>query len=250
VAIISYPFWQKYFAGDESVLNRTIALDDQAFTVIGVMPDGFRFPERADLWTLFQFDPASRDRANYFEVLARLRPGISTDQARSVLNVVLEALDKEDPEAVDERETASVLPLRDHLYGSMRPALLILLASVGFVLLIACVNVANLELVLATEREHEVALKSALGASTRVIVRQLLIENVLLAIMGGVAGVVLASWTLPALVALAPANAPPLTGVGIDRTVLLFSIGLALCAGLLRRQSRPTATRFFPRARA
>jgi predicted lysophospholipase L1 biosynthesis ABC-type transport system permease subunit len=115
----------------------------------------------------------------------------------------------------------------------MRPALLILLASVGFVLLIACVNVANLELALATEREHEVALKSALGASTSVIVRQLLIENVLLAIVGGVAGVVLASWTLPVLVALAPANAPPLTGVGIDRTVLLFSTGLALCAGLL-----------------
>ena len=233
VVVISHGLWARQFGARGDIVGRAIRLNDEPYTVVGVMPDGFRFPERADLWTLFQFDPASRDRANYFDVLARLRPGISMAQARSVLNVVLERLDKEDPEAVDERETASVLPLRDHLYGSMRPALLILLTSVGFVLLIACVNVANLELALATEREHEIALKSALGASTRVIVRQLLIENVLLAIVGGAAGVVLASWTLPALVALAPANAPPLTGVGIDRTVLLFSTGLALCAGLL-----------------
>ena len=146
---------------------------------------------------------------------------------------MLEALDKEDPEAVDERETASVQPLRDHLYGSMRPALLILLASVGFVLLIACVNVANLELVLATEREHEVALKSALGASTGVIVRQLLIENVLLAIIGGVAGVVLASWTLPALVA-ARAGERAVADRRRDRSNGAPVLdGLALCAGLL-----------------
>src|SRR4029453_14311138 len=110
-------------------------------------------------------------------------------QASSALNVVLARLEKEDPNAVDDRETTFIQPLRDQLYGSMRPALLILLASVGFFLLIACVNVANLELALATEREHEVALKAALGASTKVIVRQLLIEKLLLAFRGGAAGV-------------------------------------------------------------
>jgi putative ABC transport system permease protein len=233
VVVISHGLWTRQFGARGDIVGRAIRLNDEPYTVIGVMPDGFRFPERADLWTLFQFDPASRDRANYFEVLARLRPGVSPDQARSALNVVLQRLEKEDPEAVDDRETAFVQPLRDRLYGSMRPALLILLASVGFVLLIACVNVANLELALATEREHDVALKAALGASTGTIVRQLLVENLLLAVAGGALGVALASWTLPALISIAPANAPALTGVSVDRTVLLFSLGLAMTAGLL-----------------
>ena len=233
VVVLSHGLWTRQFGARADIVGRPIRLNDEPYTVIGVMPDGFRFPERADLWTLFQFDPASRDRANTFDVVARLRPGVSPEQASSALNVVLARLEKEDPNAVDDRETAFIQPLRDQLYGSMRPALLILLASVGIVLLIACVNVANLELALATEREHEVALKAALGASTRVIVRQLLTESLLLALAGGAAGVLLAQWTLPALIALAPATAPSLTGVSLDRTVLLFSLGLALTAGLV-----------------
>jgi predicted permease len=233
VVVLSHGLWTRQFGARADIMGQAIRLNDEPYTVIGVMPAGFRFPERADLWTLFQFDPASHDRANFIELVARLRPGVDADQARSALDVVLARLKNDDRNAVDDRETAFVQPLRDHLYGSMRPALLVLLASVAFVLLIACVNVANLELALATEREHEVALKAALGASTRVIVRQLLIENLLLAFLGGAAGVVLASWALPALVAIAPASAPTLTGVGLDRTVLLFSLGLALTAGLL-----------------
>ncbi len=233
VVVLSHGLWTRQFGARADIVGRPIRLNDEPYTVIGVMPDGFRFPERADLWTLFQFDPASRDRANTFDIVARLRPGVSPEQASSALNVVLARLEKEDPKAVDDRETAFIQPLRDQLYGSMRPALLILLASVGFVLLIACVNVANLELALATEREHEMALKAALGASTRVIVRQLLVESLLLALAGGAAGVLLAQWTLPALIALAPATAPSLTGVSLDRTVLLFSLGLALTAGLV-----------------
>ena len=204
VVVLSHSLWKNRLGARPDIVGAAIALNNEPYTVVGVMPEGFRYPEVADLWTLFQFDRASQDRANNFEVVARLRPDVTISQARAAMQIAANTLRPLIPELMGDSETVGVRPLRERLYGNLRQSLLILLASAAFVLLIGCVNVANLQLAQASGRRHEIALRTALGASTSALVRQLLVESLLLAAIGGAAGVALALGGVRALLALSP----------------------------------------------
>ena len=232
LVIVSHAVWKNRFGGSADIIGRAITLNSEPYTVIGVMPEGFRYPNVAELWTLFRFDPVSQDRANTFEVVARLKPDTTLDQARAAMEIAGSNIRRGMPGLMEENESVSVRPLRDKLYGNMRQPLLILLASVGFVLLIACVNVANLQLAEAAGRHHEIVLRTALGASTSTIVRQLLVESIVLAVIGGTAGVALAYIGVPALLALSPVNVPYVERIGVDWRVLGFALGISLLASL------------------
>lgn len=232
LVVLSHAVWKNRFNASAEIIGGAITLNSETYTVIGVMPDGFRYPNAAELWTLFQFDSASQNRAHNFEVVGRLKPEMTLDQARTAMEIGSRNIRREMPDLMEENESIGVRPLRDALYGNMRQPLLILLASVGFVLLIACVNVANLQLAQAAGRQHEMALRTALGASTSTIVRQLLVESVLLALIGGTAGVALAFIGVPALLALSPVNVPYVERISVDWRVLAFALGISLVASL------------------
>jgi predicted permease len=232
LVVLSHAVWKNRFGGSAEIIGRAITLNSETYTVIGVMPEGFRYPNAAELWTMFQFDSASLDRAHNFEVVGRLKRDTTFDQTRAAMEIASSNIRREMPDLMEENESVGVRPLRDALYGNMRQPLIILLASVGFVLLIACVNVANLQLAQAAGRQHEMALRTALGASTSTIVRQLLVESVLLAMIGGIAGVALAFVGVPALLALTPVNVPYVERIGVDWRVLGFALGISLVASL------------------
>jgi putative ABC transport system permease protein len=232
LVVLSHAVWKTRFNGSAEIIGSAITLNSETYTVIGVMPDGFRYPNAAELWTLFQFDSASQNRAHNFEVVGRLKPDTTLDQTRAAMEIASRNIRREMPDLMEENESVGVRPLRDALYGNMRQPLLILLASVGFVLLIACVNVANLQLAQAAGRQHEMALRTALGASTSTIVRQLLVESVLLAVFGGIAGVALAFVGVPALLAISPVNVPYVERISVDWRVLAFALGISLVTSL------------------
>jgi predicted permease len=232
LVVLSHALWKNRLSGNAEIVGRTITLNSEPYTVIGVMPEGFRYPESAELWTLFQFDPASQDQAQNFEVVARLKPDTNLDRAREAMEFAGSAIRRALPDMMDENETVGVRPLREELYGDVRQPLLILFASVGFVLLIACVNVANLQLAQAAGRQHEIALRTALGASRSTVVRQLLVENILLAAIGGLAGVALAYALVPALLALSPIDVAYTERIAVDLRVLGFGLGISLTASL------------------
>jgi putative ABC transport system permease protein len=232
VVILSHDLWLHRFDGRADLVGQAITLNGEPYTVVGIMPDGFGYPDKATLWTLYQFDPASQDRANYFEVVGRLKPGVALAQARAAMTVVGQTYGRSHPGTMGDHETVAVRPLRERLYGDMRTALLVLLAAVGFVLLIACVNVANLQLAQASERHHEIALRTALGASTWTVVRQLLIESLLLAAISGIAGLGVAYLGVPALLALSPIDVAQASAIGVDLRVLAFALALSLLSGI------------------
>jgi putative ABC transport system permease protein len=232
LTVLSHDLWANRFGSRADLIGQAIVLNGEPHTVIGVMPDGFRYPDTAQLWTLFQFDRASQSRANYFDVVGRLKPETTLEQARAALQVTAGQFKRAAPDMMDGRETIGARPLRERLYGNMRSSLLVLLASVGFVLLIACVNVANLQLAQAAERRHEIALRTALGANTWTILRQLLLESVTLAAIGGLAGVALAYIGVPALLALSPVPVPQAETISVDWRVLGFALATSLIAGL------------------
>jgi putative ABC transport system permease protein len=232
VVVLSYHVWAHRFSARPDLVGQAITLNSEPYTVVGIMPEGFRYPERADVWTLFQFDPASQSRANYLEAVGRLKPGTTIEQARAAMSVVAADYRRTHPD-MGTNESIAVHPLRRRLYGDMRTPLLVLLSAVGFVLLIACVNVANLQLAQASERHHEIALRSALGASTWVVVRQLLLESVLLAVISGVAGLCLAYRGVPALLSLSPVAVAQAATIGVDLRVLAFALGLSLLSGVV-----------------
>jgi predicted permease len=238
--VLSYEFWQSHFGGDPNVLGRALTLDGGKYSVVGVMPAHFQFPvqrERVELWTTIAHDLqgksaiAAQRGAAYLEVIARLTPGIEISQAQSEVLLVQEQLNRQYPE--NRPKGVVIQSESDQIIGAMRPALMILLGAVGFVLLIACANVASLLLARATVRQKEFTVRSALGASRWMIVRQLLTESVLLAMAGGMLGLLLARWAISALISMAPEGLARTSEIALDLRVLGFAFVVALATGVL-----------------
>ncbi len=234
VVILSDQLWRLRFAGDPGLIGKTITMNQQSFTVVGVMPPGFHFwSDESELWTPLALDSNRTNRSYYYLVaVARLKPHVTVEQALAELSGIARQLALEYPKT-NQGWGASVVPLRDELTGEVRLPLLLLLGAAAFVLLIACANVANLLLVRAASRHKEFAIRSALGAGRPDIVRRLLSESLLLAIAGGLLGILLADWSIAALIALNPAGIPRLHEVAIDWSVLLFALIASLFTGLL-----------------
>ena len=233
VAILSYEYWQSRFAGDPDVVGRTVTLDDAPYTVVGVMPREFYFPAGGnDVWTNLTDDDKERSRTSQFmSGLARLRPGVTMESAEREMQAVTARLQEAYPEQQNFgfRMTSRVV----EVVGQVRPMLLILLGSVGLVLLIACANIANLLFVAGLTRRKELAVKAALGAGWRRLIGSLLAEGAVLAALGGSAGFLLAAVVLPTLTALLPPGVPRRSEIGIDPTVLAFSMGVTALTALL-----------------
>ena len=236
--VIGYGLWQSMFGGDPAVLGRTIELTGTAYTVIGVAPAWFRYPRSEfQLWTTLGTMEAkapaqARNRAlRIFTVVGRLRMDVTLAQARAELQGIGEGLARTYP-ATNRDVELTLEPLYEDLVGDVRPALLVLLTTVGLLLLIACANVANLMLARATGRERELAIRCALGAGRGRLLRQLAIESLVLAAAGGVAGGLLAVWGVEALPAMLEARVPRAEGIGLDARVLAFAFGATVLTGL------------------
>ena len=238
--ILSHSMWEKRFGSDRGIIGRPIMLDSNDWTVVGIMPAGFTFPNNdTEYWTPLTLTPPQRS-ANQRMVMvvpfiARLKPGVSIQQAEAEGTALIQQVRQNYPGsgAPDQNPRLHLLTLQEQLAGPLRPALVVLLAAVGFVLLIACANVANLLLARATDRARELSIRAALGAGRFRLFRQMLTESVLLSLIGGALGVLLGFWGLSVLPRLAPGNLPRLASIHIDQRVLLFSLLLSLVSGLL-----------------
>ncbi len=235
VAILSHGFWQRRMGGDRGALGATINLDGEPTTIVGIMPEGFPFIDtRPDVWVPLRGHPADARRGNHSHVaVARLAPGVSVDRARRDVAQVALALEEEHPET-NRGWTADVIPVqRSHLGDIGARAALVMMAAVGFVLLMACTNVANLLLARANGRRLEMAIRSAMGAGRVRMLRQTLIESLVLALAGGVLGGLLAIWGTRAIVRGLPSNIPPIFTFEMDGTVLAFTAAVSVVAALL-----------------
>jgi putative ABC transport system permease protein len=234
VTVLGYGLWQKRFGGDPAIINKTITLDGKSCAVLGVMPKDFSFPASAELWVPINFDisPGMKQRkAHFMRPIGRLKAGITMAQAQTDTDAIARRLEEQYPE--DKGWNLRLVSLREQLVGNTRPTLFILFGAVGFVLLIACANVANLLLVRAAGRQKEIAVRTALGAGRWRIVRQMITESVLLALVGGALGTLLALWGVELLVALSEGAIPSTAHVSIDGTVLGFTLLVSLFTGVL-----------------
>ena len=229
--VVSYGFWQRHFSGERNVLGKTVSLNGASYTIIGVMPKGFRFAPfwvtKAEIWSPLPLNANDRLR-NSLRVFARLRPGVSLQQARAEMATIAANLEVQFPGS---NKDVGVISLKERVVGDIRPALLVLLGAVGFVLLIACANVAHMLLARASARQREIAVRAALGASRARIIRQFLTESALLAFSGGVIGILIAVWGLRFLLASAPAELTRFGTIQIDSTVLLFALAVTMLTG-------------------
>lgn len=234
VTIISYAFWQKYFAGDKSVVGRTIVLDDSAFTVIGVMPEDFAHQGPPPIWLpIGPMNWNQRDVRIGGNVIGRLKPGVTIEQARADINAVARQLAQEHPTANAGANRVNVLSLQQRLTGDVRTPLWILFGAVGLVLLIACGNLANLMLARAVTRRREFAIRAAMGATRVRVIRQLLVESLLLALLGGVAGLIVASWSMAMLTKVAREIVPRLDHLQLNYRVLTFNLVVSIASGII-----------------
>ena len=232
--IISYGFWQQRFAGDPNIIGKQILLEDQPHTIIGVTPQSFTHQGPPPLWVLEgPLNWKNRDVRNAGNVIARLKPGVTIDQARSEMNRIEQQLRQEHPVANGGADTVNVLSLQDNITRNVGTALKILFAAVALVLLIACANVANLLLARAATRRKEFAVRAALGASRFRLARQMLVESLVLAITGGVLGLVLASWTNTLLSRVAHETVPRMSGLAMNGKILAFNLAVSLLTGIL-----------------
>ncbi len=235
VAVIGHRLWRDHLGGDPGVVGRPIRLDGQPYTVVGVMPPSFDYPDpKVDVWRAMAFDAedAEKRESHQWNVVGRLAAGVPLAQAQAELDALAERLERAYPEAMT-GWGVNVVPLRDSLVGEVRTLLWVLMGVVGVVLLLTCVNLANLLLARATAREREIAVRGALGAGRRRLVRQLLVESLLLGVLGGGLALAVIAFGLDALVALAPPDIPLLDGVRIDPVVLGFAGATTLLATLL-----------------
>ncbi len=237
LVILSEPFWRTNFASNRDVVGQTIHFDGEVYTVIGVMPASFSYPAYnppPKFWTAMQWDAkeaAIRGTHNY-SVIGRLKPGVSLNQAQSELSTIAARLEKQYP-VDDTGWGALIVPLREELVGDVKPALLVLLGAVAFVLLISCANVANLVLAATLARGKELAIRTALGASRANLIRQVVLETVLLALAGGVVGLAFAHFGVQLIVNFLTDQLPRLNEISVDATVLAFTFGVSLLTGLL-----------------
>ena len=235
VVVLSHHLWQQRFGGDPALVGRRITLNDRPVEVIGVMPPAFRFVYHDnDLWGPFQLDRSFpwRERAGRFmNVVARLQPAATIEAARAELEALAARLEQQ--YEFNRNSGVTLVPLREELTGQVRTSLLVLYAAVGVLLAIACFNIANLLLARAVSRRREVAIRTSLGAPLWAIVRQLLAESLLLALTGGLLGIVLARWSLDALMAFAPPELLRVPELAVDRPVLLYALGLSVLTGLV-----------------
>jgi putative ABC transport system permease protein len=236
VALLSYALWQRRFGGSQEILGKPINLDTRPYTVVGVLPAGFQILQSADVWVPFSpwaaTLPQDRNWHPGIIALGRLKPGITQEQANTEMIGITKRLEQQYPD-YNTGTSANVIGLQDQIVQNSRPALLLLLGAVSFVLLIACVNVANLLLARAAVRAREVAIRTAMGAGRSRVVRQLLTESVLLSILGGGFGVLLAWASLGPLLKLASGSVPQGAPIGLDPWVLLFTAAVSLITGLL-----------------
>jgi len=230
--VLSYNHWQRRYGSNPGVIGQTIMLNGSNSTVIGVMPPRFLPSAKTELWTNLVMDPPTFRGPYYLTGQARLKPGVTIEQARAELATIAHRIAQQNP-LTNSNMSFRATPLEDAIVGNARPALLVLLGAVAFVLLIASANVANLMLARASVREKEVALRAALGASRARLMRQLLTESVLLAAIGGLLGLFLARWGLKLLLEFGPGNLPRLEEITIDGSVLGFTCLISLASGIL-----------------
>jgi predicted permease len=236
--LLSYALWQSQFGGDPNIVTKPLQLDGETYNVVGILPKQFSLGGKQDLWVPLGLNRAKPDSrgSHYLHVISRLKPGVNIAQSSAVLTRFAGDLRRAYPNNYGPKQEnfdMYMVPVKEQLVGKLRPALLVLLGAVAFVLLIACANVANLLLARASAREKELAIRAAMGAGRGRLVRQLLTESLILGIAGGLLGLLLAYWGVDALRTLVPANTPRMDEVHVDPVALAFTFGVSLLTGLI-----------------
>jgi len=234
VVLLSHRFWHDHFASNRDIVGRYITLDGASFLVAGVMPANFRMPDFAQMWTPMAWTDQEKSirGEHHYLVIGRLKDSVGLKQAQAEMNTISNRLQQQYPED-DRGWGAVVVPLHDDLVSDVRPALLVLLGAVGFILLISCVNVVNLSLAKTFSRQKEIAIRTALGASSARVVRQVLVESVLLALIGGALGLAYAHSGVRLIMAFLADKVPHSVDVGLDLKVLVFTVLVSVCTGII-----------------